>query len=717
VTNETDLQRLCDYAGLQRSYWDGLGQHRTLSLEDCRTLLAAMGLDGMDDPASEIDRGEDLEWQRVLPPVMVCRQASSDYHIPITLPVGQWKEPVSWVLVEEDGSRHQGEVRAETLVLWGRREIGGSDRERRGFDRLPDLPPGYHRFALPGLDVEMPFIMAAETGYRPQAAPTGDSAWGLSVQLYGLRSERNWGIGDLSDLTTLGLLAADQGASFIGINPLHAHALTEPDHRSPYAASSRLFLDPIYLDVEAIPHYRDCDQARQLVDSEEFQAELARLRSLSLVDYEAVASVKQKALQRLYRHFKDTVLETNSDDARDFLSFVEQGGTELHRYAMFETIRNHHRDSDGKPSRPKNWPAPLQDPAGAQAEIFAENHADETGFHLFLQWQADRQLRAVADAFRRAGMSIGLYRDLAVGPSPDGAERWSNRETFAPSINAGAPPDAFSADGQNWNLPVFVPEKLRLAAYKPFIRLLRENMKHAGALRIDHVMGLTRLFWIPDGSTGADGAYVTYPGYDLLGIVALESQRNKCIVVGEDLGSVPEGFRQDLAAAGILGTRVLLFERDQDGNFLDPRGWPALSIAAASTHDLPPLAGFWTGKDIDIRQEIDGSGDNQHFQNQRAARNADRERLKALIDRESAQSNETLASPEDAVTAIQALLRRSPCLMIQYQLDDVLAEVTPVNIPGTWREYPNWRRKQALTLEELATDRSLSALPKASAHI
>jgi (1->4)-alpha-D-glucan 1-alpha-D-glucosylmutase len=708
--------------GIHDSYQDGLGRWRSLPEESCRAFLAAMGCrdDRDGDLQGRIEALEAAEWHRPLRPVMVCRQASPDYHVPITLPVEHWGGQLRWTLEEEGGRRHEGVAESERLRVWQEQVVDGQAYQRRGFDHLPPVPPGYHRFSLPDLDAHMVFVAAPESCFQPEPLAGGGRLWGFSVQVYSLRSARNWGIGDLSDLGAVGALAARAGADFIGVNPLHARSLADPEDCSPYAPSSRLFVDPLYLDPEAIEDFQDCQALSDLVATAAFQARLHALRGLPQVDYAEVAALKAKVLEALFCHFRDRHLTADSPRAQAFRDFVAEGGDRLRHFAIFEALRGRFRAPDGTLLPWRDWPADYGHPEAPAVAGFAAQHGGAVEFHCYLQWQADLQLRAVAESFERAGMVLGLNRDLAVGPAQNSAEAWSWQDVIAAGVSAGAPPDDFSPQGQVWNLPVFEPHRLREAAYRPLIELLRRNMSHAGALRIDHVMALARLFWIPEGAEGAAGGYVTYPLHDLLGVLALESRRQNCLVVGEDLGSVPPGLREELAKAGILATRVVLFERDDAGRFTAPQDYPRQAVVTPTTHDLPTLHGFWLGRDLDWRRRL-GRLDEADYEAAVAARSSSRAQLLEWLaesgsdlgsDLESGlgPAAEGLEVPEGLVEAVHGALTRAPAMLIQVQLDDLVGEEEAVNLPGTWRDYPNWRRKLGTTLEDLAGDRRLETL-------
>jgi (1->4)-alpha-D-glucan 1-alpha-D-glucosylmutase len=454
-------------------------------------------------------------------------------------------------------------------------------------------------------------------------APVG-RVWGPSVQLYALRSARNWGVGDFGDLAALIEWAAARGAALVGVNPLHALFLHNPSHCSPYSPSTRLAWNALYLDVEAIPEYAECTAARALVESDPFRRRLAHLREAPLVDYPEVAAAKQEVLRLLYAHFCDAPRSP---------AFERFRTDDLRRHAAWE--------------------------ARAAGEA-------DAGYYEYLQWQADAQLAHCAERAAALGMPIGLYLDIAVSVDRAGSEVAAHPELFARRASLGAPPDAFNPNGQDWGLPPPRPDRMRAGGYALFRRTLAANMRHAGAIRIDHVMQLARLYWVPAGFAATEGAYVQYPLEELMAVLAEESRRHRCMVVGEDLGTVPPGMRDAMARAGILGMRLMRFERDAQGAFRQPRDYPRDALAALGTHDMPPLTGW-------------------------------------LDDPALAAA---LGAPPDAEN-VHAYVAATPCRVMLLQPEDALGVTDAWNVPGTTDEHPNWRRKLPLAVEDFARSERL----------
>src|SRR5436190_836112 len=406
--------------------------------------------------------------------------------------------------------------------------------------------------------------------YEPELLAQGARVWGFMVQLYGVRSKRNWGIGDFGDLKALVEFAASRGAAVVGVNPLHA------TQGSPYSPSSRLALNFLYLDVEAIPEFGAGAAAQRLVKTKAFQRKLADLRKAPLVDYAGVAVLKRHVLERIFRDAGPKVAEPST-------------------FAIFEALRE--KLGGGWES----WPREYRDPHSRAVRKFAKKNAPRVAFHEWVQRAARAQLEGVQVHAQRLGMPIGLYVDLALGADRGGAEVWADREAYALEATCGAPPDEFNPKGQDWGLPPYSPRALRACAYGPFIELLRANMPAGGALRMDHVMALSRLYWIPRGAKADRGGYVHYPADDLLAVLAAESSARKCLVIGEDLGTVSAELRTKLNRAGVLSYRPLLFEKAPDGEMAPPEAYPRDALVCVSTHDLPTWRGYWVEHDLELR--------------------------------------------------------------------------------------------------------------------
>ncbi len=715
------LDQVCASVGIESAYQDIHGKRRTVPEATRRALLAAMGLAG--DPGQVLAAQIEKQWRQVLPPVLVGDEGRAAIVFPVSLPAEFAGRSLQWRMSLEDGRRQVGQLDLGTEGE--QRSFGEASFLRRDASIELDLPPGYHQLQLfddagEPIAASMQLIIAPATCHTPDALKGNGRVWGPTVQLPGLRSRRNWGMGDFTDLVRLIEYTASEDADIVGVSPLHALFSDDSGRVSPYSPSSRLFLNTLFIDVEAIAELNECGEALARISNPAFRAELARAREAELVDYPRVARAKDEILRLLWRHFTDNHLSSNSPRAMEYRRFVDNGGERLRRHALHQALREHLRGDSPHPVPWQAWPEAFRNPDNPAVSDFAQSHADEIGYHQYLQWIADSQLHQAGIRSWQLGLGVGLYQDLAVGVADDGSEAWSHQALFAFAARIGSPPDDFSIEGQDWGLVPYIPHVLRELAYAPLIASLRAVMRHAGALRIDHVMGLTRLFWVPLGASASHGGYVQYPLDDLLAIVALESRRNQCLVIGEDLGTVPRGLRPLLAGRGLLSYRPLWFQRNREGGFAAPDQYPRDALVAASTHDMATLAGFWQGHDLDIRAVLGMFPDDAIREEQLISRAQDRARLLVALRRESLLPDSAGLHPvsvpiftTELAIAIHAYLARSAAKIFLVQPEDAFGVVEQVNLPGTFNEHPNWRRKLPEELDQWHADSRLSGLAAA----
>jgi (1->4)-alpha-D-glucan 1-alpha-D-glucosylmutase len=708
--------------GIELVYRDVWDEVHAVADATLRALLGAMEVPAgnAEEVASALAVALAQTWARILPPVIVMRDQIKPWLIDLRLPAALDAQNLRWILRTESGETHE---QAFALLALPQREHAELDEQRYIRRELLIEAPcglGYHQLSVHSGGRQLAaaaFAVAPSRCFEPEAVRGESRIFGSTLQLYSVRSERNWGIGDFTDLATVLDQWGHRGGGIVGVNPLHALFAHDPEKASPYSPSSRLFLNTLYLDVLAMEDYAQCDEARSLVARGEFQARLKALRDTELVDYRAVAAMKRQVLEVLYRSFRSMHPAGSTDRARAFDDFQQQAGAALRQHALYEALQERLHAEDptrwGWPAWPEQYRVP-DAPAVAQ---FAASEGDRIEFHVYLQWQADIQLARIGRRSIELGLGVGLYQDLAISVDRGGAEAWANQHLYALDASVGAPPDEYSRHGQDWGLPPLAPDSLRAAAYAPFIATLRANMRHSGALRIDHVMGLYRLFWIPLGGKPADGAYVRYPFEDLLGLLALESHRNQCMVVGEDLGTVPDEVRAALGPLGVLSYRLLLFERTEAGEFKPPAEYPRTSLVAASTHDLPTLAGFWEGRDILMRSELKLLPSDALRDEQIIERARDRAKLLLALEREQLLPPGATANPVSVsemspafVRAVYEYLARSPAKLLVAQLEDVTGMREQMNMPGTTTEHPNWRRKLPMLLERFPHDEPFTAL-------
>ncbi|MDX3754421.1 4-alpha-glucanotransferase [Streptomyces sp. AK02-04a] len=672
------LARLAALHGVATSY--SPSPDRTVAATDTAVVaaLAALGVDASTPDAvrAALAASEAETRERLLPPTVVCWGASPPAAL-AGLPTGTRLRITT----------EQGETRAAA----------------------EQLPPGVHTLhatAPDGRTAEAHLVAAPAR----LPAPPGRT-YGLLVQLYSLLSRRSWGMGDLGDLAELTAWAGRAlGAGFVQVNPLHAAVPGTPTDPSPYRPSSRRFPDPVHLRVEDIPEFAHVDDPGRVGTLLE-RAERLResvLHKGALIDRDAVWELKREALELVHE------VSLGPGRRAAYVDFLAEEGEALEDHATWCALAEVYGPEW------QRWPVGLRDPRSPATARARGELMDRVDFHSRLAWLTDAQLATAQRSARDAGMAVGLVHDLAVGVHPGGADAWAQQEYFAAGMSVGAPPDAFNARGQDWGLPPWRPDRLAASGYAPYRRLLRALLRHAGALRIDHVMGLFRLWWVPQGQPPTEGTYVRYDAEAMLAILTLEASRAGALVIGEDLGTVEPGVRETLHERGVLGTSVLWFERDWDGDGkpLPPERWRPDCLATATTHDLPPTASRLTGDHVELRDRLGlltGS-----LEDERTAATADTAEWLALLARlgllHGAGDAGSAVSEEAEIQAVHRFLLRTPARMIGVWLPDTVGDRRPQNLPGTWDQYPNWRLPIAdaegrpVTLEELAASPRLYAL-------
>lgn len=705
------LRELADRMGILPSYTSAVDGRKRWTSDPTRVrLLAAMGLDASTESAARDARRalEVREQSHLLELTRVVSPARGRHPVTVQLPT-EAEGKLEWRLsVESEDGR---QARAEGRIL--------TPSRRRSFQiAIPGAPlgPGIHSVRLV-LQHTNRCQEARQTLIVTPARCTTVAdrigrrrAFGLWSNLYTVRSHRAWGFGDLGDLRGLIELGARHGASFIGVNPLHA-LWNRGEHASPYAPISRLHRSLLYLDVNAIPELDTCSAARQQLASREFMSELEQLRAARHLDYQRLMKAKRTALGLLHDEFTRRHRDADSSRGRTYQRYVEREGRSLENFATFLALAEH-LEPDAESPDWRRWPLPYRRPDSPEVARFRQTHGEAVSFHRWIQFELDRQLEETARTARDLGLPIGVYADLAIGSSAAGSDTWAFPDLFAEGVDVGAPPDDFARNGQNWSFPPLDPHRLRQQSYAYWVHLLRSAFAHAGALRIDHVMGLFRLFWIPEDRPASEGAYVRYPARDLLGILALESQRAQALVIGEDLGTVPRGLGAQLARWGILSSRVLYFEQ-RKGSFRPSRHYSRRALVTANTHDLAPLAGFLRGDDLTLRRQAGHIASDDDLERLRRQRERECKALWRRLVREGLiPGAPSPPSPERFATAVTAFLCRTPAPLVALALDDLVGETEPVNLPGVAADrHPSWKRRMAVALEALASDpRALGSL-------
>ena len=713
------LEQLVEYRGIESHYNDAWGRPTNIATATKTKLLSAMGYQ-VDEPnllLNQVQENSNNAWLSVLNPVQVLR-VEENLQIVVRLPIE---------LVTDEYIAHinteLGEIIEHRFVpidcqLVNVAHIEGMEFQEYLIDIPITLPLGYHSLSLVIDDDElgsMRLIIAPSSCYKPKALLQGQKVWGISVQLYCLRSDNNWGVGDFSDLSFLVEKLAKQGAQFVGLNPIHALYPANPSACSPYGPSSRRWLNFIYIDVTALDGYQQAS-TQAVVNDIDFQQKLQKARSTDLVDYELVTELKLNALEKVFAHQNSQYLSKNTKLNKIFKTFVVEGGESLKTLAVYDALQEslvaQQKPSSGWPVFPKE----LSDFYNPAVKTFSKKNAKRVKFFLWLQWQAALQLEQANQVAEQNNMSIGLYRDLAVGVSEGSAEIWGNKELYCTKASIGAPPDILGPLGQNWGLPPMDPEKLYEQQYQPIIELFDANMRATGALRIDHVMALLRLWWVAKGDDAKEGGYVYYPVDDLLAILALESHRHQSLVIGEDLGTVPDEIRTKLAENGVYSYRVFFFEQADDGGFFSPAHYPEQSMSTLTTHDMPTLTGYWHCDDLALGKKLGLYPTDEILSTLYTSRHENKQSILDTlhghhsVNDEVGRNGHNVAMSKALNFGMQLHMAAGSSALLSLQLEDWLEMDKPVNIPGTFNEYPNWRRKLSRNLQDIFNDSSLNNL-------
>ncbi|PNC12350.1 4-alpha-glucanotransferase [Enterobacter cloacae] len=675
------LDSAAQAAGISLSYINAHGKPQSIGADTKRRLLDAMHK--TDAKASGM-------------PVPNVKVFTAGKKMPLTV---EGRGEFSWLLTTEEGHQHKGHA------------TGG-----KTFNLPAKLPEGYHSLTLTQNDSRFHcrVIVAPKRCYEPQALLEGKKLWGACVQLYTLRSDSNWGIGDFGDLKNMLVSVGERGGAFIGLNPIHALYPANPESASPYSPSSRRWLNVIYIDVNALDDFKNSKEAQAWWKLDTTQQMLKQARDAEWVDYATVTALKIAALRLAWKGF------AKRDDAQmaAFRQFVMQEGESLYWQAAFDALHAYQVQEDEMRWGWPVWPEAYQSVDTPEVKAFCKTHADEVDFYLWLQWLAYSQFAACWQVSQGYNMPIGLYRDLAVGVAEGGAETWCDRELYCLKASVGAPPDILGPLGQNWGLPPMDPHVMAARAYEPFIDLLRANMQNCGALRIDHVMSVLRLWWIPYGETADHGAYVQYPVDDLLSILALESQRHQCMVIGEDLGTVPVEIVSKLRDSGVYSYKVLYFENDHEKTFRAPKAYPEQSMAVATTHDLPTLRGYWESGDLTLGKTLGLYPDEEVlrglYQDRELAKQGllDALHKHGCLPKRAGHKASLMSMTPTLNRGLQRYIADSNSALLGLQPEDWIDMAEPVNVPGTSYQYKNWRRKLSTTLEKMFADEGVNRLIK-----
>ncbi|EKO3587929.1 4-alpha-glucanotransferase [Vibrio metschnikovii] len=698
------LKQVAEMARIADSYVSAWGDEATVSDDTIRRLLASLGYDTTNDQTL-LASAQKKHKKDGLDPVLVISEGDA-VEVPLYLGVSARESEFNWRIETEQGEVLEGYLQSQ--IVRDERAEGGP----LVFALPSGLAWGYHTLLVTRKRRKAPYtmtlIITPRACFKQPALVQGKKLWGPSIQLYTLRTQHNWGMGDFCDLKQLVADIASRGGDFVGLNPIHSLFPANPEGASPYSPSSRRWLNILYIDVSSVPEFALSAEAQQQVGSQDFQQRLQKVRETHWVNYTEVAELKMSVLPLLFNEFKRRHLDNNTDRARAFLAFVEQGGESLVHQAAFDAL---HTDLHAQDNQVWGWPVfpeKYRHFDNAAVQKYIEEHRERVHLYMYLQWVADTQINEVQALADEKGMAVGLYRDLAVGVADSGAETWADNGSLVLDASIGAPPDVLGPLGQNWGLPPLNPQTLHATAYDAYIKLLRANMKHCGALRIDHVLGLLRLWWIPKGENATQGAYIYYPVKDMLAILALESHRHQCSVIGEDLGTVPDEIVALLRDAGVHSYKVFFFETSkEDGGFISPTHYAEQSMAALCTHDMPTLRGFWHCDDLKMGRVLGLYPDEAQLQELFTDRLKCKQGILNSVDWHgylpASIGRDAQLVPMDSYLseALQLHVAAGSSALLSVQLEDWLEMDKPVNIPGTVNEYPNWRRKLSMNLDEI----------------
>ncbi len=690
------IRELAELVGVECEYVDGRDHYRQATDNTLRMILSALGIDvqSESDIHRECERIREERWTKVIEPVALHYPAArAPLCFPIALPLGD--SSLESVLLEcrikdEQGKIRSSTVKGSTCTLLEETVIRGTCYVRIQVSLPGRLRLGYYKVMLTirigsrVLEAQSLVIAAPQRCYLP---PGSKRTWGLGVQLYGIRSRENWGIGDFRDLEKIMKTAGKTwNASTIGLQPLHS--LT-PGLRSPYSPSSRLCWSPLYLNIEKVAEFRVSPKLQQMFRTKKFQSTLETLRSSQLVEYEAVHQLKMAVLEDLFRVFKRRHLQPRTTRGRAFLRFVQQSPDFLTRFCTFQVLSEYFQGSVWR-----QWPSDYRDPTSPAVQLFQKEHAARMHYFYYVQWLCELQLTRLDEVAQKASLRLGLYHDLPVGIHPDGADAWGFQDQLAKDATSGAPPDSFNLQGQNWGLLAPNPRALRQHGYQFFRQTVRQNMKHGGVLRIDHALGLFRMFWVPFQHSGQDGLYVKTYVDEMLAVLALESVRHKVMVVGEDLGTVTPAIQRKLEGAGLLSYRLLFFERECGGAFHLPHQFPCQALVSATTHDLPTLKGYWAGRDMEMKEHANLYPHPEDRARETQVRGEDRRQLWKVLRQEGFDLPDSMPSSlsVNMVKMVYQFLARTPSRLLMVQLEDLLGELDTPNLPGAAASaYPSWR--------------------------
>ncbi|HUS07003.1 MAG TPA: 4-alpha-glucanotransferase [Bryobacteraceae bacterium] len=718
-TYEQALHLASQLRGVQPEYWDIFGNRHVATPQLQQLILTSLGMDTASLASLNAAIEDQLwqEWSGLVPFTTVASEM--DVAIAICIPRIFYKDVVIAEVQWEDGRLESSQFQIADLLEGGEAELRGTHFVRKRLPLPAHRPLGYHKLQVSIAREEQRIheaatrlIICPNRAYESKSMAAGKKAAGVALSVYGLRSARNWGCGDFTDLCgAVDWMVDEVKGSFLALNPLHAIPNRQPYNTSPYLPNCSFYRNPLYLDIEKVEDFARSKWAGKIAAGPTVQQEIRDLRASEHVEYEKVYALKLRMLKLLFRTFLDEQRQ-GSGRAEAFQRFVEAEGDLLHGYAVYCALDERLHKQDPNLWIWPDWPAEFKDSNSPAVREFAESHRRSVLFYKYVQWQVDLQLGEAQQHALARGLEIGLYHDLALATDRCGSDLWAHGSFYVNGCRVGSPPDDFSPNGQDWGFPPPHSMRHREDGYRLFIESIRKNCKHGGALRIDHVMRFFRLFWIPDQMDATQGAYVRDYDADLLHILALESVRNRVVVIGEDLGTVEPEIRDALHRFGILSYRLLYFEKNGTGDFRRPDEYPRQALVSVSTHDLPTLAGFWTHRDIEARRAAGLLPDDDSYREQIANRTAEKQKMLDLFwrlnllpswfPRRVEQMPEFTGELHNAAVGFLAL---TPSLLMVLNQEDLFKDRDQQNLPGSTHQYPNWRHKMRYTLEQMRSSR------------
>lgn len=713
---DRNILKLARYLGIGRSYVDAWGNPTAVNSRSIQSVINALGIGAVssDEAAWSWDKLKEHCQMELSPPTLVVNAGSVSLPLHFNAPVVLPKE-LEWNIAFEDGRSESGNVSLTQNQVCS----SSAFRNRIKIELNTKIESGYHKLSVTcGERTSNTLVISApnEAHYEEQFSD-GRRVWGVTLQLYSLSSKKSWGIGDFSDLRKVVDLAASVGAGFIGLNPLHALSLHNLANYSPYSPSSRTMLNPLYIAIDELPETQSCNEYQALLAEDGFLAQLTELNSSPLVSYDSVWRIKRRALKILHKHFlaNKSKYAKPSKDFRDdqesicrfenYNRFCEEFGQELDDYARFEAAGARMRLKD-----PHCWGYPVwPDEVNKQVRTGSiDISPEEVDFFKWIQWIAHEQLSTVTNSCKDRGLPIGLYLDLALSADKSGYDVWKTPESYALDLDVGAPPDILNMKGQNWGFAPMKPAELLRSGFKEFRAVLQSAMKYAGAIRLDHVMALMRLFCIPKNCDPSEGAYLRFFLKELMGVVALESQRNNCVIIGEDLGTVPPAVQREMAKRKILSYKVIQFMAEWGGNFTASEHYPEVAMVTPGTHDTATLPGWWSGLDITTRQELDLLPEGHNLKDYESGRDQEKRGLMERLHKEGLREDNhdsyvaALANDMDInlIKQITNFAAKTKCKLIALPIEDILLVKDQVNVPGVTTEYPCWRQKLPISIDD-----------------